>query len=128
MTYTAGTVFKTVAGETFDAAWVIIAIKERRQNGNFFGGGHGWILEVAFLKMKEWISCNSDFQKCRLLLVRTRRKNKQCYYWFHTLKYQDARLFCEIHVSHIQSFVFTEYFSLEKELYTWIILVNILKH
>lgn len=39
MTYTAGTVFKTVAGETFDAAWVIIAIKERRQNGNFLGGG-----------------------------------------------------------------------------------------
>lgn len=26
-------------------------------------GGQGWILEVTFLKMKEWISCDSMVSK-----------------------------------------------------------------
>lgn len=79
MTYTEGLISKTVAEETPDASWVTTAIKKKRQEGAFFY--NVWISEVTFLEMKEWISCDSDFQKCRLLLVRTRWNKKQWYYF-----------------------------------------------
>lgn len=88
MTYTERTACKTVAGEASDAAWIIIAIKKKRQDGAYPGGGArldfgGYLLENEGMDLM-WLY---DFQKCRLLLVRARWNKKQCYYWIYTLKY-----------------------------------------
>lgn len=71
MAYTERMAFKTVAGETADAAWIIIAIKKKRQDGAFPGGGArldfgGYLLENEGMDLM-WFY---GFQKCRLLLVR----------------------------------------------------------